>query len=233
MRKLIISTGLIILLFGCRKKTKVYSIEGRILQSSSNPVPQGNYKLTFYQKGSPIIPIPIGSSSASATSLTNADGYFNCRFQTGEATFLLIPLSNSSPLTMQGDNNNLHINLYWNNIPARDTVLGNVYLYKQINKAIIKISSSIEILPADTLNITTQTSTGDYKKILSGLSIQPGTVTSIDTISQLISANFDVLQKQYTFSINCVNTTNKKSNANYTFTGPLDEPEREFVIWLQ
>ena len=223
----------VLLLSGCSKKTKVYSIQGRVLQSSSNPVPLSNYKLTFFQPGRPEALIPIGASSASTSSFTNNNGFFSCRFQTGEATFLLIPLSNSSPLSMRGDNNDPLINLSWSNIPAKDTVLGDVYVYKKINKAVIKIISSTEILPQDSLIIRAPTALGEYRKVLTGISIQPNTIITADTILQLISTNFDVPQKQYFFNIYCDNVTPKKSDYNYTYTDPFDEPEREFLIQLQ
>lgn len=222
-----------LILARCGKKTKIYSIQGRLFVSSSHPVPIRNYKLTFYQSGSPSIPIPIESASSKATSSTNSEGYFNCRFQAGEGSFLLIPFSNSSPLNMQGINDSSSVNLFWTNIPAKDTILENGFLFKKINKAIIKIRSDIEILPSDTLAIVAETVSGRYEKLLTGLSIPSNTLITADTISQLISTQFDVRQKQYFFAIYCNNLSHNRSHNNYTYTAPLDEAEREFLIVLQ
>lgn len=231
MKKIIFILFVFAVLAGCRKRTRIYSIKGKILLSSSNPVPVSNYKLSFYQAGSPGAILPIGASSSSGASVTDAEGNFNCRFPAGEAFFFMLPLSSNVPLSMAGANPDPAINLYWSNIPAKDTALQDVYLYKMIKKAVIKLNTNAEILSSDTLHIIAPTSTGQHDKFVTGLSIPANTTVAIDTISNLIFSNFDVKTKKYSFNIFCSNSNSRRSYSTIQSVDPLDEQEKDIILF--
>lgn len=181
------------LITGCRKsKDKQYTISGKLYVSSSNPVAVADYKLELYQSGSAGIPFPIHSGSSSATSLTNAAGSFEITYTPGKGTFLGLPTTNGSLLSIYGQK---HI---WKNvISLKDTTLGVVYLYKKVNSLIVQVISAGGITSLDTIDIKTVTENGLYSRTKTGITIQPGIATNIDTINNVISNEYDIRFRQY------------------------------------
>lgn len=224
------------LLLACTKKQEtVFSISGRLLESSSNPVPLKGYKLSIYQKGSgPGFGIPSSFSSAYDSAITDATGNFMFRFRPGNAQIFGIPTYNGSALSLSGDNNSPVINLYWNNLPSKDTSLMNIFEYKLITKAIIKIQTATQILPSDTITIQASTKAGFYTKSIKGLSIPANTETTVDTITNVVCTFYEVGLKQYASAIAI--GKNNRGNVFYyppLYLPPLDEQQRDFKFYLQ
>ncbi len=103
---------LLLLLVACKKEKHIILMKGRLLQSSSNPVPVDNNKLTFYQNGSSGAPIDIGSSSASADCITNKNGIFQCSFILDTSTFPVINSPSKNSIFMSGRTTTTEFHLF-------------------------------------------------------------------------------------------------------------------------
>src|SRR5438128_156635 len=70
----------VVLLTGCKKNRadKTYTIQGQILESSSNPTPVSNYTLSFYQRSNS--GLLGGVSGLDTTAKTGNDGKFTFQY---------------------------------------------------------------------------------------------------------------------------------------------------------
>ncbi|MEO5562379.1 MAG: hypothetical protein ABIR18_03065, partial [Chitinophagaceae bacterium] len=191
-----------LLLSSCRKeKEKIYQIQGRLLVSSTNPIPVANYTIDFYQSGSPGIPFPAYTLSSSSSAVTDTKGYFKCDFRVGKSSFLFLNGTNSKPVNMEGRANASYSYFSISDIPLSN--LGDIYLYKKIDTAIISVSSLMGIEPTDTLEIFYYTFNGFRQKIKSGVTVNPGANNVvIDTIQNVVMSFFSYREKMYSNMIN-------------------------------
>lgn len=176
-------------------KQKYAHYKGKLVLSSSNRVPVSNASISFYQGGSGGIGIPGSSSPSSADGTSDANGFFDIKFPLGKAQFLGIPTTNGSPVDMivrAGA-----VGGYYRSLATNDTLLNELFLYKKVDRFIIRMVSSGGAIPTDTFRIEGRTINGRYKKIITGLVIPAGTPTTIDTIANAIFTTLDVRQKTY------------------------------------
>ena len=190
----------IFLLSSCQKdKHNTLVIKGRLLQSSSNPVPVVDYKLSFYQAGNPNeVPIPIiGPSSAAAVATTNATGYFESHLFLSKGSFFGIPTgTNDNSISVSGTTK-ANVPLTWFGLNAISQDLQTVYLYKKIARAIVQVVSPTGIVPADTLYVSAFTVKGYYSKIITGLQASQNVAATIDTLTDAVFTGYSFTTSQY------------------------------------
>lgn len=199
-----------VLFISC-KKTKTIKLEGKLLISSSNPVPVRNAKLNFYQSGSQPIPFPANAASAEASTVTDNNGNFKVDFKPGKAYFVFFQSTNSSPISVTGSMNSNFPEFFLHHFTSE---LGTYYLYKKIDEVYLSLSTSNEISFSDTVQISYHSTNGSITKTKIGLSIPSGSRNFVfDTIQNLTLSRFDCLTKKYE---NDLNINVKKASLNYT-----------------
>lgn len=218
---------IVIAFISCKKERHIVTISGMLLQSSSNPVPVGNYTLSFYQQGSTPELIDIGTYSASATCVTTAAGNFQCNFTEGKGTFLGISMTNKGNITMSGQRINNMIP-FWTDLPASDTTLQNIFLYKIMHSAIVKIIAATDISASDTFIVQAPTLSGLHNKLITGVAIAANSTIAIDTIQDMIFTTYSFASKQYENPLYLY-----KNRASYGYYAPepgLDENEKAYIF---
>ncbi len=209
MKKLFIATVILLLLVTSCKKDKHYQITGRLLLSSSHPVPVSQYGLEVYQAGSFGAPIAIGTSSSQASGITDMNGRFSIRFTQGKGTFMGIPTSNSSPVVLSGIENAGLPGMYILNFPFTDAAeLGDIYLHKKVEVVYIVLNVMNDISPTDVFTIYGSDINGQFKRTISGISAPSNTTINLDTILQASFPRFDYASKKYINDIQVYNTRN-------------------------
>src|SRR5262245_1313868 len=125
-----------VLLASC-KKDEFITFEGRLLISNTNPVAVANFKISFYQAGSPGIPAPLITTSAGGFATTDNNGNYSTKFKLGKSTFIVFSGTNPNPVSLQGEASGNMPGFYINNVPAD---AGTIYLYKKIDTAVLILS---------------------------------------------------------------------------------------------
>ncbi len=220
---------LVITFFSSCKKEKFITISGRLVLSSSNRVPVSNAQLEFYQRGSGGIGIPSSSGSSNLTARTNADGHFTAKFPLGQGQFIGIPFSSMMPINMSVSSNN--IDASWQNLPASDTSLGEIYLYKLVRQLVVQVSSNTAILPSDTLILNASTTSGRFSKQYTNLSIPATTLTVLDTIPNVVFSYFDGHDKTYASPL-YIRVLSKGSGSSFERFPMQDEQIRLHRIYI-
>jgi hypothetical protein len=222
----------VLVIWGCKKENRDYTVSGRLLQSSSNPVPVANLVLELYQAGGGSNPLG-GTSSSSAKTKTDAQGNFSILYKPGRVFFAGIISKNSGQLSLnaQGSTAPGGEGFFWYNLPAlKDTALGTVFLYKKINRFIVKVRSINGLQPSDSLEIYAATEAGLHRRFITGLTIAAGMETAVDTISHLTAGRVDAASSSY-----YANFYIRKSGGAYYNTNvlpPLDEEERTVTVLM-
>ena len=222
--------------YSCKKESYV-TIEGKILLSNTNPVPVSNYKLYFFQSGSPGIPFPSFSSSSDASTTTDNNGNYSVRFKQGESGFLFFRGTNSSPIDMSGEAIGNFPGFYINDVPSNG---GTVYLYKKINSVTLVLNAfSGRIDPGDSIFIQYYSINGPVERIKTGISVAPGTNQFVlDTITDVALSHYTYPESVYS---NNVFINLKRAGLSYKeFINPVnidpippgDEPSRQFLYAL-
>lgn len=221
---------LLIFSYSCKKdpKDRNYIIQGRILESNSNPVPVNNYQLRISQ-GSFI----YGPPGSSKDFQTDANGYFSVNFQPAKGT--LLGGLNDYPLFIYSIDTSKYIGIgsYWSNIKALiDTNLNTIYLYKKIDRLIRKIQFTTALALNDSTTITTNISGGAFSKTFYG-PISAGTLLIADTLRQVKLTDFDMQSNPNPPRIDFIYSTIIVQLQTYSYSlqlVPGDEPEREVVL---
>lgn len=199
-----------LLLISC-KKEKAIRLEGKLLISSSNPIPIKNFELNFYQSGSPSIPFPANVASAEASTVTDNNGNFKVDFKPGKAYFVFFQSTNSSPISVTGSMNSNFPEFFLRHFTSE---LGTYYLYKKIDEVYLSLSTTNEISFSDTILISYHSTNGSINKTKTGISIPSGSRNFVfDTIQDLALSRFDCLAKKYE---NDLYIRVKKIGINYT-----------------
>jgi hypothetical protein len=187
-----------VIVSSCRKENeKVYRISGRLVASTSNPVPVSNYTIDFYQRGTPGIPFPAYSTSASASVTTDQNGFFSLDFRAGKSSFLFLNGYNSSPISLEGRANASYPYFSFANIHSPGD-LGDVYLYKKIDTLVIALSTLNGVAAADSLSINFHTLNGFQQLKKKGITVNPGSTQAfIDTLHNVVFLNYNYEMKRY------------------------------------
>lgn len=232
-----------LLAFSTCKKDKSTIFSGQLLLTKKFPAFLSNRKIDIYQRGSPSTPINIGSSSSSATTVTDANGYFRLKFLPGEAHLIIFSGRNTSPLTLEsslGDTTfpkflrqNFPDSGYDENKPT--------FIGKTIDTAIIKMSVLTDLAAADTIGLQAYTINGRLDKIYSGRTAPAGSVIALDTISNMLFTDFDCLQHTFTnnlyagrkFTAFGYTTISAEGNASPYQLSETDETKQEIVFYFR
>ena len=228
MHRLLVFLLFILFYTSCTKDSsnRKIVITGRFVQSSSNTVGVNNLKLSFYQFASSSVPVVLPGTTfpSSAESVTDNDGYFKTNFTRGGG----ILNSNHNSITM-GATTILYGQSFLGNVPATDTDLGTINLFKHVHTAIVEITPEKTISPTDSIYVNAITDTGFYSKLITGISIPANTSKIIDTITNTQSIIRSILNNEYS------NTVSVLLKYIYGDTAPetaADENEKTYSFSL-
>ena len=216
----------------CRKpiaenKSNTYTITGKILESTGNPVPISNLSLNAYQKT--VLGFLGSQKGFSLNTKTESDGTFKISYiaEKGIGTFSLS--YNNEPINISSDSviPNTNTYFYLNYIPAlKDTNIGNQYVYKNIETFVRKIKLNTMLAANDTLFLT-----AGSPIVRTVLGPKPvGTIIIVDVITQFKTSNYDFINNKY-----FTNAFIRKSSLNfikdYKLELPIgDEIYREWIM---
>ena len=187
-------------IISCKKNitSKMTTISGKLLESSSNPIPVNNYKLTLNQNQ---VLSPFGSfSGIEQTVTTDNDGNFSFSYSLKTGSGVGSGSTNPNPLYISSYDTVKYRNLYpeFNPISVSiDTNLNTFYLYKKIVKLVRKVKFDNSLNSGEVLQVITPEIAGTQSKNLNG-PIAAGTILTIDTISNYKISRLNLQTKKYT-----------------------------------
>jgi hypothetical protein len=186
------------LLVGCRKDRNhgKYNISGRLLESSSNPIPIKNYKLHISQKDD--IGYFGGVLGVDKDFETDADGNFSVSYGPAEHSGLVTDGSNTYPILLSGVDTDSYKYLYpfWSPLtPHKDSSLNVIYLFKKIETLVLKIQFNELLEGGDSLEIIVQKAYRSHYKTIHG-PVVAGT-TLYDTISNFMAEQYFLNTNSY------------------------------------
>ncbi|MFY7840969.1 MAG: hypothetical protein ACOVP7_11875 [Lacibacter sp.] len=185
---------LLTLLFaGCKKITgnKTYTIQGQILESSSNPVPVAGYDLSFSQPS--IFALLGGDPGFDKTIKTTSDGRFVFKYSSS---------GNDRTIFIRGVDTLKYRKLYpeWFPVTALGNVnLNSIYLFKKIDRLVRKVQFNTALNSGEVLEvITTDSSGASYNNIFGP--VNAGTLMTVDTIVNCKMSRLHLLTREYVLS---------------------------------
>jgi len=190
----------ITIIISCKKNvtSKVITISGKLLESSSNPIPVNSYKLTLNQNQ---VLSPFGSySGIEQTITTDNDGNFSFSYSLKTGSGVGSGSTNPNALYISSYDTVKYRNLYpeFNPISVSvDTNLNSFYLYKKIDKLVRKVKFDNSLNSGETLQLITSDAVGAQYKNLTG-PILAGTTLVVDTISNYKISRLNLQTKKYT-----------------------------------
>jgi hypothetical protein len=230
--------------WGC-KKQKPITYSGRLLLSSKFPVPLANRKIAIYQPGSSsAIGLSSGSTAASATAQTDANGNFQLVFTPGTASFLVFSGTNSSPLTLRNSSGETTFpGFYRENFPDSGYDASKpIFVGKTIDTAIIKAILSSDLTPADTIGLRATTISGNIDKAYTGRSGNTNAIIVLDTIYNMLLTDFDCRSKKFRNTLYAgrkwTTTWGYVTISSYGVVSPyrfsaMDEAKQEILFFFQ
>lgn len=188
----------------CKKEPKPVTYTGQLFLAKKYPVPLRNKQIEIYQRGAPsAIGINIGSTSSTATGITDGNGYFRLSFTPGESRFFVFSGPNNSPLILGsalGDTTFPDFSRSSFPDPEYDKSKP-IYVAKTIDTVVIKASLISDLNITDTIGVQTNTLNGSFAKEYTRLSGRAGTVVTIDTIYNMLLTHYDCVANKFTNSL--------------------------------
>lgn len=226
-----------ILFYGCKKSEPIV-FSGQLLLTKKNPVPLINRKIEIFQLGgSGII---MGSSGASASTITDVNGRFSLTFVPGKSYFAGFSGGSISPLTLTSIEgypffikNSFPEIGYDKNMP--------IYIGKSIDSLIIKFYSFKNISPLDTLAIKGSSIDSVFEKRYTGITADSLTTFNLDTIYNVLFTEFDCNRKIFRNNIQFGELKRYSNPTNGYFIGESyilnelsmeDETKREMTFYF-
>jgi hypothetical protein len=188
-----------ILLYSCKKNNnpKLYTIQGKILESTSSPIPITNYELHIYQKSNSGL---LGGVSGIEKNIkTNNNGSFIFQYNPTENYGLSQGASNPNDISIYGVDTLKYKNIGSLWYPIQSTIdinLNTIYLYKKIQTLVRKVQFNTSLNTGESLEVITSDSSGSSYKIISG-PVSSGTLVIVDTIYNCKLSIFDLSGRQY------------------------------------
>lgn len=198
-----ISILLFIVLFTCCRKKKpdrIYTVQGQILESSSNPIPVSNYNLFIYQQT--YASFLGGISGLQLFIKTASDGKFSFDYNPEMKYGFSLGGTNPNSIEIQGIDTSSYQGLQptWDPVtPGIDTNLNVLYLYKKIQSLVRKVQFNQTLNPWDTIYVSSDGGWGPGSKRLTG-PISAGTILNADTIRNLSLTHYNLRTREYTLS---------------------------------
>jgi hypothetical protein len=184
----------LIFLFAACKKPKPVIISGQLLLTKKNPVALSLRKIEIYQPGSySAIGFSSGSSSSSAISVTDANGYFRVNFIPGTSTFIALTGTNGNSIILSSTPGDTAFPYFYRkNFPDSGyDETKPIFIGKSIDTAIIKVSLVTDLTITDTIGVQGYTVSGRLNKEYTGLTAPAGSVITLDTITNMLFTDFD------------------------------------------
>jgi len=213
----------------CKKDIgSTYTISGRLLESSSNPIPVKNYLLNLQQADD--VGFFGGVLGVDNEYRTDENGNFKMRYSRGENSGFVSGGININPLSISGTDRDQYAGLYsrWYFLPPnKDTALNVMYLYKKIDRFVVKIQFNSDLAATDSLELISHTAYKSRHKLIRG-PIAATTVLTADTIDQFKAEWFNCTDKTYIASF-----TLKQIGYHETFSEKIawgDESYREQLL---
>ena len=193
----------LIALVSCKKHSadKIYTIEGQVLESTSNPIPVTDYAIYFSQKSNS--GLFGGVYGLENTVKTGLDGKFKFQYNPTKNYGLSVGGTNPNEIYIYGIDSIKYnrIGSVWYPITSSiDTNLNTVYLFKKIQTLVRKVQFNNSLNVGETLNVITPDSSGSSHKLITG-PISAGTIYIVDTIRNCKLSMFNLLTKEYNFTI--------------------------------
>ncbi len=227
--KLTVILLVVILFTGCKKNgDKVYTIQGQILESSSNTIPVSNYTISFYQSSSS--GLLGGVSGFNTTVRTGNDGKFTFQYNPNQNYGLIQGGTNRNDIFIAGVDTIKHKNLYpeWYSVSSlADVNLNTLYLFKKIGTLVRKVQFTNSLNTGESLEVITTDSSGASYKTLMG-PIASGTLLTVDTIRNCKISEFNLLTREYIF-LAVLRKPSFQKDLNVTMTEG-DEAYREILM---
>lgn len=220
--------SLTVLLFVCCKKDRKlrFTIEGQLLESSSNPRVITDYEIQISQSSQTGI---FGSvSGILQTAKTGIDGRFTITYSSGRDYGFVTTGVNRNSIFINGVDNMQYpdIRPQWRELPSSiDTNLNILYLYKKIDTLIIKVNFINALITNDTLALRPGNS-GDYSYLAGP--ITAGQTIAIDTLLNIKLSSFYIPRNIYPLDIQ-VKSKNRIYHHNSQF-GKQDERYSEILV---
>jgi len=221
----------VIILFTSCKKSKdeqIFTIQGQILESTTNPIPISNYKLVFFQKANS--GLLGGVSGLDTTTETGIDGKFIFQYSTNKNYGLSQGGTNTNPISIEGFDTVKYKGLFsdWYSISSSEDVnLNKLYLFKKIQTLVRKVQFDNALNAGEVLQVITTDSSGSSNKNIIG-PISAGTLVVVDTIKNCKISRFDLLTQQYTMLATLAKPSYQKDKTIIMNTG--DETFREILL---
>ena len=221
---------ILIALMSCKKHSadKIYTIEGQILESTSNPIPVTEYAIYFSQRSNS--GLLGGVYGLQNTVKTGIDGRFKFQYNPTKNYGLSTGGTNLNEIYIYGIDSIKYnrIGSEWYPITSSiDTNLNTIYLFKKIQTLIRKVQFNNSLNAGEILNVISPDSSGSDYKLITG-PIPAGTILNVDTIRNCKLSMFNLITKEYHFTI----TLTKPSYLTYlsVIMRPGDELFREVLI---
>lgn len=220
----------IVILLGCKKNVDdtVYTISGKLLESSSNPVPVAGYKLTLQQNG--VLSFLGSYEGVQAEAITDNEGGFKFSYSLTSGTGVGTGSTNPNVLYITSRDTSQFKEIYpeYRPISVRaDTSLDKIYLYKKINRLVRKVSFTNALNAGETLEVITTGAFGAKYKTLTG-PIAAGTQLTVDTILNYKISRLNLQSKQYNV-LSVLKKPSFQKDLN-VFLGIGDEDYKEIVM---
>lgn len=188
---------LCLVLLGCRKSERHgrYTISGRLLESTSNPLPVTFYNLELYQRDQNAF--LGGVSGISQVFQSDVNGFFSITYTPGESYGFGTGGTNKNDLYLSGIDTVKYKNLYpsWSPLPPNKDTLINLFMYKKIEKFVRKVQFNKNLASYDSLEVITSAAYRSHYKIIKG-PIDSGSVVIVDTIRPLLSERFNITEQK-------------------------------------
>jgi hypothetical protein len=228
MKRLIIAV-LFITITGCRKEGPLlYTIQGQIIESTSNPVPVKNYDIFFYQSAANIF---LGGVSGIEQMIkTDNNGNFLLKYDPAQNYGFSSGGINDNTISISGVDTIQFRGLYprWSPIASAVNInLGKLYLYKKIDRLIRKIKFDSSLLAGESVDIMTTNANSSIRKTITG-PVPAGTFLTVDTIYNCRLSYFNLTDKTYSLTVNLIKLQSNKYTVYILPVG--DETQMEVQI---
>lgn len=195
-------TLFLLLISSCKKDTtsKTYTVSGKLLECSSNPIPVTNYKITLNQNA--ILSFTGSVDGIEQTVSTDNNGEFKISYSLKTGSGLASGSTNPNYLYLTGNDTTQYKGLEPEFIPISvktDTSLGSIYLFKKISQVIRKVQFNNTLNSGERLEVITLKAGGGQYSYLYG-PISSGTTITVDTISNFKISELNLQTKKYTVS---------------------------------
>ncbi len=228
--KTVLFSFILVLLISCKKQQtdKKYTIEGQVLESSSNPVPVRDYAILFSQKDN--AGLIGGVAGLDNTIKTGADGRFKFQYSPDRNYGFSLGGTNPNPIYIYGADTLKYtrIGTAWYPVTAlTDINLNTIYLYKNIASLVRKVQFNNSLNSGESLDLISPDSSGSNRRTITG-PVSAGTTVIVDTIRNCKLSRFNLQTNEYHFTL----TLTKPSYLTYiaVVIPPGDELFREVLI---